>query len=188
MIRTLATLSLLSLAACGVDPEGVAIGDVEALMLEADLDLGSLAKIERCRDGIDNDDDGLVDGKDPDCGGGGLWGGGGGFLGGTDEGTGISNPWNPGEGTLDSTCGQASWTYKPGDGREVLDTVLTITTPCGREGEVTEVVFHGRQIDNFQLAVGEGDRVESLIVQTTDGAAWLAPGPIGNTRFAEERR
>lgn len=191
MIRTLATLSVLALAACGVEPEGVATGDAGELLWEVnpDLDIGALLNIERCRDGIDNDGDGDIDGKDSDCAAGGLWGGGGGFVGGTDEGTGISNPWHPDEGATEGSCGKASWTYEPADGRETFETVLTISQDCEKETLLTEVVFRdGLQIEYFELALGRGDREISLLVQTTDGAGWLAPGPIGDTAFLPEGR
>ncbi|MCA9488953.1 MAG: hypothetical protein KC621_03500 [Myxococcales bacterium] len=186
MRHLLLLLPVLSLVACQAEPEveGLSPSEVDELMLVNNLSsIAGLLGIELCNDHIDNDGDQLIDQADPDCSNplGGFLG----FLGETVEGSDIhGNPFE--RARMKTLTGTATISYDPGSFRRNIPAELVYIDD--RTGEVTAVhLSSGVQADWVMSARKDGDRDAGLLIGLTNGGAYYAPGPLGDTLFVEGR-
>jgi hypothetical protein len=179
MNRSLAALPLLALIACAAEPgaDGVELGSTSALLDFQDLTLKDLLLLERCENGVDDDHDGLTDEqpcvplqvlKDK------------GFVGGSMDGTGISDPFGPEDGATQIDGQDVKWVYEPGDGE--TPTALWF---LGKK-MTAEIDLVGEHLDGFyQTRDGEGGGETSIVVVTTDAVAYQAEGPLDGNLYVQ---
>lgn len=189
MRTLLAALLPAALVACAPgEPEAplplVEPSGVEELLLSS----GSvvLAVLEKCKNNVDDDGDGLVDGNDPDCKGKTI--GGNGIAGDVQEGTGIVPV--PEMQFLKASEGELGIQYDERGTAGLKEyALLTLVVNDGREKLASYVTLYDGAVTSATPIVLEGDKATSLMfeVKTERGEfAFLAVGPLGNNVYTDQ--